>query len=457
MVFVDGEWVSREHASPDDVKRALDAAARVQPVLARTPAHQRASWCEAIAHGIAAKRTALAQSIVAEAKKPIRYAEVEVDRAVQTFLAAAACARTLHGEVVPIDAAPGGEGRLGMAVRVPRGPCLAITPFNFPLNLSAHKIAPAIACGAAVIHKPSSDVPGAALLLAEIAAAAGLPPGALQTLPLAKNEDADPLLADDRIRVVSFTGSAAVGWKLRERSPKKQVVLELGGNAAALLLEDADLERALPTLVTSAFAYAGQVCIKLQRILVHHRLWHDFPARFVAATQRLAVVGDPASPETVVGPVIRTRDVDRIQGWVDEAIAGGAERLLGGRREGDTLWPTVLTHVPRDARVWREEIFGPVCVLAPFDDLDDAITQANDSPYGLQAAVYTNDHAALARCHRELEVGAVIHDDSPSFRADLMPYGGTKGSGTGREGPRYAIEELTEWRMLVTREATPRG
>jgi acyl-CoA reductase-like NAD-dependent aldehyde dehydrogenase len=452
MVYVDGEWIPRDAATPDDVARALDAAARTQAIFGHTPAHQRAGWCDAIAAGLRQRKRELAAAIVAEAKKPIRYAEAECDRAVQTFLHAAACARTMLGETIPIDAVPTGEGRLGMAIRVPRGVCLAITPFNFPLNLVAHKVAPALACGACVIVKPAPETPRAAILLAEIAAEAGVPPGALQVVPLARVEDAVPLVDDERVKILSFTGSAAAGWALRARAPRKQVVLELGGNAAALLLADAELSQGvLPSLVASAFAYAGQVCIKLQRILVDRQHWPDFPRRFVEAAERLAVVGDPASPETVVGPLIRTRDADRVTARVDEALAAGATRLLGGRREGDTIWPTVLTGVPRHTRAWREEIFGPVVVLEPFDSLDEAIALANDSPYGLQAGVFTHDQSALLRCLRGLEVGGVIHDDAPSFRADLMPYGGTKGSGIGREGPRYAIEEMTEWRVLVLR------
>jgi acyl-CoA reductase-like NAD-dependent aldehyde dehydrogenase len=433
-----------------DIEAAVSAAVAAQPELARQPAHRRGAWLNGIAAGIAARKEALVDLIVGEAKKPIQYARGEVDRAVATFTFAADEARRLGGEVIPIDAAPGGDGRLGVAVRVPRGPVSAITPFNFPLNLPAHKIAPAIACGAALIHKPSPETPGAALELARIARAAGVPEDAYRCVE-ASNEDAAPLIDDERMRVLSFTGSGAAGWALKARAGTKHVLLELGGNAPVIVLPDADLTAILPKLVAGAFAYAGQVCIKAQRLIFHEAIYDEAERAFTAAVEKLAVVGDVRRPDVMVGPLIRTRDADRVAAWIAEALQQGARLLTGGRREGDTIWPTVLAGVHPDSKVHREEVFGPVVVLEKARDLDDAIRRANDSQYGLQAGVFTRDHGALMRCFRELTVGAVIHDDVPTYRADHMPYGGAKLSGTGREGPRYAIEEMTELRLLVMR------
>lgn len=450
MLYIDGSFEARERATRQDVERAIAAATRAFGEYSRWPAHRRAALCAQVADGIRVRREALARRIVEEAKKPIQYARAEVDRAVQTFSFAADEARRLGGEVVPLDAAPGSEGRLGVVLRVPRGPLSAITPFNFPLNLAAHKIAPALACGATVVHKPAPETPMTAIDLARIIAEAGAPPGVLNVVPCA-HEDAAPLVEDERVRVLSFTGSAAVGWALRARAGTKQVVLELGGNAAVILESDADLEAAVPRLVTGAFAYAGQICISVQRIYAHEALYDRFVRDFVAATERLAVVGDPAREDVMVGPLIRTRDADRVESWIEEARRAGARVLTGGTRQGDTIAPTILADVPPDARVSCEEVFGPVMVVAKVRDLDEALARVNDSPYGLQAGIYTRDVAKLMKAFRALQVGAVVHDDVPTYRADHMPYGGTKRSGLGREGLKYAIEEITEPRLLVLR------
>jgi acyl-CoA reductase-like NAD-dependent aldehyde dehydrogenase len=431
------------------VERAIAAAARAFVETRRLPAHRRAAICAGISAGIAARKDELAALICRQAKKPIQYARGEVDRASQTFAFAADEARRLGGELVPLDAAPGSEGKIGLVRRVPRGPVAAITPFNFPLNLVAHKIAPALACGASIVVKPAPEAPGPAFVLAELAAAAGAPDGAVGVVDCPVDEAA-PLVTDPRLRVLSFTGSAAVGWQLRARAADRQVVLELGGDAAVIVEDDGDWERALPRLVTGAFAYAGQVCISVQRITVHERVAAAFTARFVEAVERLAVVGDPARDDVMVGPLIRTRDADRVASWIDEAVRGGAKILTGGQRDGDTIRPTVLTDVPPDAKLSCEEAFGPVVAICAHRDLDDAIAHVNTSPYGLQAGIYTRDHGKLMRAFAELAVGGVVHDDVPSYRADHMPYGGTKRSGLGREGPRWAIDELTEPRLLVT-------
>jgi acyl-CoA reductase-like NAD-dependent aldehyde dehydrogenase len=450
MIYVDGEFIDRPEASPADLERAIAAADRAFADYRRWPGHRRAALLEAISTGIAARRQPLADRIVAEARKPLQYARGEVDRAVQTFSFAADEARRLAGEVVAIDAAPGGEGRLGVVVRVPRGPVAAITPFNFPLNLVAHKLAPALACGATVVLKPSPDTPQTAVDLARIIHDAGAPPGVVNVVPC-DTRDAGPLIEDPRLRVLSFTGSAPVGWALRARAGEKQVVLELGGNAAVIVMPDADLGAAIPRLVTAAFAYAGQICIKAQRIYAVGAIWDDLLARLIPAIEKQAIVGDPAREDVMVGPLIRVKDADRVDAWIREAVERGAKVLLGGRREGQTIWPTVLTDVPRDAKVSCEEVFGPVLVVDRARDLADAVTRVNDSPYGLQAGIYTNDHAALMQAFDSLDVGSVIHNDVPIFRVDQMPYGGSKRSGIGREGPRYAIEEMTEPRLLVMR------
>jgi glyceraldehyde-3-phosphate dehydrogenase (NADP+) len=446
MLYIDGQFIDKDQAGRGELEQALAAAGRAE----RRPGHERAALCAAVAQGIRARAAALTELIVREARKPVTFARAEVERAVSTYTFAADEARRLGGELVPIDAAPGGDGRLGLALRVPRGPVLGITPFNFPLNLVAHKVAPALACGAPIVLKPAPETPASALELARIVHEAGAPPGALACVPCA-NDDAGRLVEDERLRVLSFTGSAAVGWRLKARAGAKHVVLELGGNAATIVMPDADLAAALPRIVIGAFGYAGQVCIKLQRLFLPAVGFDQAVAQLAAATERLAVVGDPAHAEVVVGPLIRDRDADRVMAWIDEAKARGARVVTGGQRTGATVWPTVLVGAPADARVVAEEVFGPVLVVEPFRNLDDAIARVNASPYGLQAGIYTNDQRALLHAFRALRVGALIHDDVPSFRVDHMPYGGSKGSGLGREGPRYAIEEMTELRLLVMR------
>lgn len=431
------------------VEEAVEAAARARPAMAALTAAERAAALARIGEGLAARREALAAAIVDEAGKPLSLARGEVDRALETFSFARDEARRLGGEVVPLDAAASGRGRLGIVRRVPAGPVAAISPFNFPLNLLAHKVAPALAAGCPVVAKPASQTPSAALLLAEAAAEAGLPEGALSVLPCPSSEAA-PMVEDERVRVLSFTGSREVGHALYRAAGPKRVLLELGGNAAAIVEPDADLAAAAERLAYGAYVYAGQVCISVQRIYVHAAVYEHFLDAFVGAARGLRC-GDPRDPLVLAGPVVDDGAAERVEAWVEEAIAAGARAPLRGARRGRLLEPTVLVDVDPALRVSREEVFGPVALVAPYTDLDDAIRRVNDSAYGLQAAVFTRSISELLRAFEGLEVGGVVHDDASTFRVDQMPYGGVKGSGLGREGLRWAVEEMTELRHLVVR------
>jgi len=433
-------------AGPAEVEAAIAAAVAALPA-GRAPAHERARWLGAIAAGIGARDAELTAAIVAEVGKPVDLARGEVARARTTFALAAEEATRLGGEVVPLDGAAIGAGKLGVSRRFPRGPVAAITPFNFPLNLAAHKLAPALACGAPVVWKPAPEAPGTAALLCEIALAAGLPAGLLNLVPCSV-ATAAPLIDDARLRVLSFTGSAAVGWALRARCARKQALLELGGDAFVVVEADADLELATRKITAGAFAYAGQICISVQHVLAHRAIADELRQRLVAAAASVPV-GAPAAAGTLVGPLIRSRDATRVADWIAEATSGGARVLTGNTRSGDVITPTWLEGVPAGARLAREEVFGPVATLDVYDDVAAALARINSSAYGLQASFFTHDVRTLMRAHETLEVGAVIHDDWPLFRVDSMPYGGTKASGWGREGVRYAINEFTEERLLV--------
>jgi len=430
------------------IEEALARAAACRPALARSTTGARRAWLTAIAAGIAARDEELARAIALEAGKPIAFARGEVKRAVETFTLAAAETTGRRDEGVPIDLDARSEGHDCVVRRVPAGVVVAISPFNFPLNLAAHKVAPALAVGAPCILKPPPQAPSAGLMLAEIAAAAGVPEGALSVLPC-DNALAERLATDPRVAVVSFTGSAAVGWHLKQKVGRARVLLELGGNAAAVVCADADLDRAARALAGSAFAYAGQVCISTQRILVHQDVADAFTARLIDATDALAL-GDPLDARTALGPVIDDRAAERISARLDDARARGARVLLGGAREGRLIPAHVLEGVPRDAALHREEIFGPVVVLDRFTDFEAALDAVNDSDWGLQAALFTRDLRRVQRASEALEVGGLIINDSPSFRSDAYPYGGVKGSGLGREGLRAAMVELTEPRAIVT-------
>jgi len=384
-----------------------------------------------------------------ESGKPVRYCRGEVARAVVTFVLAAGETRRFGGEVLPIDLEARAEGRLCLTTRVPRGPVAAISPFNFPVNLIAHKLAPAVAVGAPVVLKPPPQCPLSGHALGEMLVAAGLPEGGLSVLHCAP-EVAQRMVEDERMKVLSFTGSDAVGWRLKRLAGKKQVLLELGGNAPCVIDAGIDPEAVLPAILQGAWANAGQVCIKVQRIQVHASIFPRFLERFVEATRALPC-GDPMKEDTVVGPLIEARHVERVLAWIEEARAGGAEVHCGGRAEGQVVLPTILTGVQPEMKVCREEVFGPVTVVEPFERFEQALTACNRGRFGLQAGVFTHDLGHALQAHRELDYGGVIINDVPTFRVDNFPYGGTRDSGFGREGVRYAMEEMSEPKVLILR------
>jgi glyceraldehyde-3-phosphate dehydrogenase (NADP+) len=393
--------------------------------------------------------------MMAEAGKPIADVKREVSRAVQTFTIAAEEAKRIPGEVIPLDWTPGTDSHLGILRRVPIGPVLGITPFNFPLNLVAHKVAPALAAGNAILIKPAPQTPLTALLLGEVALEAGLPPGALNILPC-DNTVAEQLVVDPRFKLLSFTGSAPVGWMLKAKCGKKKVVLELGGNAGVIVEPDADLEFAAQRCAAGGFGYAGQTCISVQRIFVHHSIAALFTERLLAQVARLKA-GDPSDEATVVGPLIDQAAAQRVEAWVVEAVSQGASVLLGGRRRGSVMEATVLSQVTPAMKVSCQEVFGPVVTVTPYRHFNEAIAALNQSDYGLQAGVFTQDVNAIFHAFRQLEVGAVLANEIPTFRADHMPYGGVKDSGIGREGVQAAMEDMTEPRMLVLNLKPPAG
>lgn len=434
-------------AGPRELEQAIAAAVRTFSKTRRMASFERQRILQSIAHQISDHREQLARSIALEAGKPIKAARAEVERAVFTFTIAAEEAGRISGEWLPMDLQSATAGRWGVVRRYPVGPIAAITPFNFPLNLVAHKIAPAIACGCTMVLKPAPQTPITALLLAEIVEKAGWPAGALNVLPLS-NEDAAPLISDDRLKLLSFTGSSAVGWQLKGHSGKKRVALELGGNAAVIIHSDADIPYAAERCVAGGFSYAGQSCISVQRILVERSLFQKFMDAFLAGVSKLKV-GNPLDDGIDVGPLIREQDAIRATEWVKEAVNGGAKLVCGGERKGSIMQPTVLTQTRPEMRVNCEEVFAPVKTVEPYDDFEQALRRVNDSPYGLQAGLFTNDARLIFHAYDELETGGVMVNEVPTFRIDHMPYGGVKNSGLGREGIRYAIEEMTERKLLV--------
>ncbi|QRP45310.1 aldehyde dehydrogenase family protein [Amycolatopsis sp. FDAARGOS 1241] len=432
----------------DQVERAVAAAAGVAREFRRTPAHQRAQALVHVSRGLSARAEEIAEVITAENGKPLKWAEAEVSRAVSVFRIAAEEARRFSGDVQRLDADPSGDARLALTRRVPRGPVLGIAPFNFPLNLVAHKVAPALAVGAPIIVKPAPRTPLSALILGELLASADLPEGAFSVLPLG-NEATQALVADPRLPVVSFTGSGPVGWSIADAAPRKHVVLELGGNAAAVVLRDwPDPEGAAQRIATFGNYQAGQSCISVQRVIVDAAVAEEFVPALVEAVEAQHT-GDPYDRNTDVGPVVDEAAAERIIAWVEEAVAAGAKVLVGGTREGTNVAPTLLTDVPPATKAWSEEIFGPVLAVSVVDGVDEAFAAVNDSAYGLQAGVFTSDVQLAFHASAELEVGGVIIGDVPSYRADQMPYGGVKGSGAGREGVLSAMNDLTEERVTV--------
>jgi glyceraldehyde-3-phosphate dehydrogenase (NADP+) len=434
-------------ATAEQVEEAVAAAVAAFEETRRLPAYERGRILREISAGIKERREELGRLIALEAGKPIRDALTEVDRAVLTFRLGAEEAERMYGELIPLDLMASSKGRVGITRRFPVGPVLGISPFNFPLNLAAHKLAPAIAAGCSIVLKPPSKDPLTMLTVAEIIERTGLPAGAVSILPMSR-ELGDRLVADPRFKLLSFTGSPSVGWRMKERAGKKKVVLELGGNAGVIVDASADLDWAVKRILVGAFTYAGQICISVQRIFVHESVLQPFMDRFLAGAAALKV-GDPLDPATDLGPMVDRAAAERTQRWVDEAVAMGGKVLLGGRADGAYFPPTVLVETPVTAQVCSNEAFAPLVVAFPFSDFDAAIRAVNDSSFGLQTGVFTNDLDHAWRAFGELEVGGVIVNDIPTYRIDHMPYGGVKDSGLGREGLRWAIEDMTELRLMV--------
>ena len=448
----DGELVARTtYATPAQVEEAVAAARAASHEAAALPLHVRAEALRKVSEQLVARADEIARLITAENGKPLLWARAEVGRAVNVFRFAAEEARRWSGEAMRLDTEAAAEGRMAYVSRVPRGPVLAISPFNFPLNLVAHKLAPAIAVGAPIVVKPAPKTPLSALLLGELLADAGLPAGMVSVINV-PDSTAPELVADERLPVVSFTGSGPVGHAIQRAVPHKHVTLELGGNAAAVMCADwsteEDLDWAAQRIATFSNYQAGQSCVGVQRVYADAALYDTARDRIVAAVAGLRT-GDPRDEATQVGPLINEDAAQRVESWVSEAVAAGARVLIGGTRTGTTYAPTVLENVPADAKLVCEEVFGPVLVLQPVAHPDEAFAAVNASRYGLQTGVFTHDLRLAFRAHRELEVGGVIIGDVPSYRADQMPYGGVKESGVGREGVRYAMQDLTEERVLV--------
>jgi len=436
-------------AGEDEWEAAIAAAQKAASTFRKSfSSLERRQMLEKLAAGVKARQEELAQTIVAEGGKPVTYARAEMSRGALTLSLAAEEAARVGGEVIPLDATAASRGRWGITRRFPLGPVLGISPFNFPFNLVAHKVGPALAAGNPIIIKPPSATPLTSMKLAEIYEQAGLLPGGLQVLP-SQSQVVEKYVADERLKALSFTGSAAVGWRLKGLAGRKKVILELGGNAACIVDRDADLELAAARLTIGAFYHAGQVCIATKRLLVHRDIYPAFKEIFLRTIKEKAVAGDPRREETLVGPFIDAGAAARVRECVEEALNRGARLAVGGLGKGNLMPATVLEEVGRDLRVWKEEVFGPVVVLAPFAEFSEALEMANDSIYGLQAGVFTRSLAHAWQAFETLEVGGVIINEVPAFRVDHMPYGGVKASGFGREGLRYAVEELTELRLLA--------
>jgi acyl-CoA reductase-like NAD-dependent aldehyde dehydrogenase len=431
------------------IARGIELAAAAEAPMRRLAAYERQAVLQHCVARFEERSDEFAAALCAEAGKPIKDARGEVSRLVDTFRIAAEESVRQLGEVMPLDISPRARGYRGMWKRVPIGACSFISPFNFPLNLAAHKIAPALAVGCPFVLKPASLTPVGALLIGEVLAETDLPKGAFSILP-ARRDGADLFTTDERLKLLSFTGSPGVGWDLKARAGKKKVVLELGGNAGVIVDRDWDVGDAVDRIITGAFYQSGQSCISVQRILVHEDVYDDFRERLVSATKALPM-GDPADEKTFIGPMISESEAERLHGWIEDAVASGAKLLCGGGREGAMLEATLLEDAPRTSDVCAQEAFGPVAVLSRFRDFDAALAEIDDSAFGLQAGVFTRDWMRAQRAFDELEVGGVLIGDVPSWRVDHMPYGGVKDSGLGREGIRWAMEDMSEVRLLVTR------
>jgi acyl-CoA reductase-like NAD-dependent aldehyde dehydrogenase len=463
--LVDGQWLKTgdaievrspyddslvavvHRAGANEIEQAIAAATNTFKVTRKMPSWQRADILHRIANGIKERREEFARTIALEAGKPIRTARAEVDRAVFTFTVAAEESLRIYGEIVPLDWMPGMENRIAHIHRVPLGPVAGISPFNFPLNLVAHKVAPALAAGCPILIRPATQTPVSSFKLGELVLEAGWPAGAFAVIP-STTQDASPLVEDVRIKKLTFTGSPAVGWALKQRAGRKRVTLELGGNAGNIIHSDADVAYAAERIVVGGFSYAGQSCISVQRIYTHMDVYEEFVDEFVPRVKALKV-GDPLDEATDVGPLIDLGAADRVESWLEEATAGGAEVLTGGEREG-TLWqPTVLAAIEENMRVSCQEVFAPLVGLYRYTDVNQAIKAVDASDFGLQAGIFTQDWNIINQAFDEIEVGGLMVNDVSTFRVDHMPYGGVKASGFGREGLRYAIEEMTEMKLLT--------
>ncbi len=440
-------------ADVDAIDRAIAAANEATDAMRKMPAFKRQQILEYCVKRFQERFEELAQALCIEAGKPIKDARGEVTRLIDTFKIAAEEATRIYGEVIPMDISPRANGYSGQWKRVPIGPCSFISPFNFPLNLAAHKVAPAIAAGCPFILKPASLTPIGALIIGEVLAETDLPKGAFSILPCHR-DGADLFTTDDRLKLLSFTGSPEVGWNLKAKAGKKPVVLELGGNAACIVDEGTDLEDAVARIVFGAYYQSGQSCISVQRIMVHESLYDEARERLIKAVGAL-VHGDPADENTFIGPMISEKEAARLHGWVEAAKAGGAKVLAGGNCNGAMLEATLLEDVSPEMDVSCQEAFGPVAILSKFSDYDAALAEVNNSDFGLQAGIFTKDIYKAQKAWDELEVGGVVIGDVPSWRVDHMPYGGVKDSGIGREGIRYAIEDMTEIRLMVLRNPNP--
>ncbi|MEC9428977.1 MAG: aldehyde dehydrogenase family protein [Pseudomonadota bacterium] len=436
-------------ADADTIDKAIAAAEEAQPAMAAMAPFERQAVLEHCVKRFTERADELAQALCIEAGKPIKDAKGEVSRLIDTFKIAAEESVRINGEVVNLEISARAKGYQGMTKKVPIGPCSFISPFNFPMNLAAHKVAPAIAAGCTFVLKPASRTPIGALIIGEVLAETDLPKGAFSILPCSR-DGADLFTTDERLKLLSFTGSPDVGWALKAKAGKKPVVLELGGNAACVVDEDADIEDAIDRVIVGAYYQSGQSCISVQRLLVHSKIYDEFKSRYVEKVKAL-VSGDPSNEDTFIGPMISEGEAERLHGWIEEAKEKGATILCGGTRDGAMLEATVMENVPKDCDASAEEAFGPLSILVPFDDYDEALEEVNNSRYGLQAGVFTRDIYKAHKAWDVLDVGGVVIGDVPSWRVDNMPYGGVKDSGLGREGIRYAIEDMSETRLMVIR------
>ncbi len=434
-------------AAPEDVEDAVSYAQEAFEETRTLPSHVRSKICSQIAQELCERKEEMAKIIAMESGKPLFYSRSEVDRAISTFTIASEEAKRIGGELIPLDITDKGENRIGITRRFPIGPVACISPFNYPLNLVVHKIAPALACGNPIVLKPASATPLTSLTLAEIVMGTALPKKALSVLPMNRGT-ATPLIEDDRFKLITFTGSCDVGWNIKNRAKKKKVSLELGGNGAVVIHEDANIDYATERCTMGAFAFSGQVCTAVQRIYVHENIYDEFIKKFIDETNEL-VIGDPLNERTGFGPMIDLENAKRIEEWVDEAVEHGSTVLIGGKRDGLFYYPTILTDVDKNLRINKKEAFGPIAVVYRYKKFEDAIKEVNDSIYGLQAGIFVKDVALIMKGFEKIDVGGLMINDVPTFRVDNMPFGGVKSSGFGREGVKYAIEEMTEIKVMV--------